>query len=442
MKKLINKIIIILFILMTVANIISITENHAATYSFGFTGPTQANAGDTLTYTISANGLTGNVKLSGSNVSLSASQTWVERNTVTITAKVTGFPASVTATPVELTDNDYEIVSLAPRTISITQKQTEPPATNPDTNNGGGQSQNSGQQGSQGQSGNQGQTSPSGQSSSTGQTSRPSQSNSGTQSSNKSTGTQSKTQTSSQQGNNQSVTLSSNNYLKNIQVNIGTLSPEFYRETFEYTVDNIIEDDIEITAEAEDEKAIVNGTGTIALVGGENRINIEVVAENQQTRTYTVIVNKLEDVTDSEARLQTLEIQTIDEDNMFQDLDIGFNKEILDYETDVEDNITDLSVSATVDREGIIVDVSGDKNLKEGENIVTITLTESESKKTTYTIKVNRKAKEIVEISSNKVNSNQILAGVILSILTIGLIIIAVTTHIKITKNKTIKKMK
>ena len=298
MKKLFYKILIICFALVLITNIINITENFAATYSFSFTGPTQANLGDTLTYTINANGLTGNVKLSGSNVSLSASQTWVERNTVTITARVTGFPASVTATPVELTDNDYEIVSLDPRTISISQKQTAPPVTKPDTNNGGGQSQNSGQTNNQGQTGNQGQNSNQGQSSNAGQSSNQGQgsnagqssnqgqSNVGTNSSNKNTGSQPKTQTTNNQGNNnQSVTLSSNNYLKSLQVNVGTLNPEFYRETFEYTVDNIIEDDIEVTAEAEDEKAIINGAGTIALVGGENRINIEVVAENQQART-------------------------------------------------------------------------------------------------------------------------------------------------------------
>ncbi len=438
MKKLFSKIITICFALVLITNIINITENFAATYSFSFTGPTQASTGDTLTYTISANGLTGNVKLSGSNVSLSASQTWVERNTVTITAKVTGFPASVTATPVELTDNDYEIVSLAPRTININQKQTTPPVTQPEPSNGGEQSQNPGQTNNQGQTGTQGQTSSQGQGSNAGQPSNQGQSGTRTQTSNnnqKTTGSRTNTQTNNNQGsNNQSVTLSSNNYLKNLQVNVGTLSPEFYRETFEYTVDNIIEDDIEVTAEAEDEKAIVNGAGTIALAGGENRIKIDVVAENQQTRTYTIIVNKNEEVTDSEARLQTLEIQTINEDNMFEDLDIGFDKEVLDYETTVEDNVTDLSISATVDREGIIIDVEGDKNLKEGENIVTITLTENnetETKKTTYTIKVNRKAKPIVEISSNGVSSNQILAGAILSILAIGLIIIAVTTHIK-----------
>lgn len=457
MKRFICRTLIILIMLAVAVSTINIMQNAAATYSFSFTGPTQANNGDTLTYTITANGLTGNVKLSGTNVTLSVNQTWVEKNTVTITAKVTGFPASVTATPVELTDNDYNIITLSPRTIEISEKKTPvtPPVTQPTVpeekpenqgQTGGGQtsSQGGNKQGSQ--TSNQGVTSNQGKSTNN----NSSQTNNG-----------GKVQTNSQSNNqgNQSVTKSSNNYLKNLQINVGTLSPEFYRETYEYKVDNIIEDDIEITAEAEDEKAIINGIGTIALTGGENRINIEVIAENEQSRTYTIIVNKLEEVIESDVRLQSLQIQTINEENLFEDLDIGFNKEVLDYETTVEDNVTDLSVLATVDREGIIVDVEGDKNLKEGENTVTITLTDQNKvenneseinieneinedntvQRTVYTIKVNRKAKPLVEVSSNKIDDNKIIAGIILVVLVIGLIMISVMTHMQRVKNKKVK---
>ncbi len=496
MKRLIYKFLIVCIMLVLAVSTITITENIAATYSFSFTGPTQASSGDTLTYTITANGLTGNVKLSGSNVTLSANQTWVEKNTVTITAKVNGFPASVTATPVELTDNDYNIVTLSPRTIEISEKkvQVTPPPTvqpsQPETSSGqtnGGTQQGNGSS-NQGGTSNQGQSS-SPQPSNQGQGSGTQSNNQGT-SQNQQTRPQNNSQVNKQtnnqgssQTNNQNEIKSSNNYLKNLQVNVGTLSPEFYRETYEYTVDNIIEDDIEISAEAEDEKAIINGVGTVALNGGENRINIEVIAENEQARTYTIIVNKLEQVVESDMRLNSLQIQTINENNLFEDLDIGFNKEILDYETTVEDNVTDLSVLATVDKEGIIVDVDGDKNLKEGENIVTITLTNqnennselnddnesnreindnendenennngnnnqnnnenSESKtnedvveKTVYTIKVNRKAKPIVEVSSNKVSNNQIIAGILLVLVTVGLVMIAITTHIRKSNEK------
>ena len=443
MRKIIYKSLIILFALLVITNTLNITENisKAADYSFNLSGSSSANVGDTITFTITANGLTGNVKLSGSNVSLSDSQKWVEKNTVTFTAKVNAFPASVTATPVELTDNEYNIVTIAPVTRTISEIKVEVPEVKPQPEEDKGSSQTKPQE----------------------QTSPPS-------SSEKQTGlnqTQNQGRPNNQQNGNSNLNeqehvKSSNNYLKNLQVSIGTLSPEFYRETYEYKIDNIIEDEIEVLAEAEDEKAVVNGAGTIALQSEENRINIEVIAENEQARTYTIIVNKNQKIEESDLRLETLEIQTINEENKFENLDIGFNKENLNYRVTVEDNVTDLNVLATVGKEGIIIKTEGDKNLKEGENIVTITLTNQEDEnsennetniensineettyQTVYTIKVTRKAKPIVEIS-NKAdgNINKIIAAIVLTLIIIILITIAIITHKNKSKNKKYKRKK
>ncbi len=484
MKKIIYKIFIICVFLLTVMNLIKIGENisKAATYTFNLTGPTTANVGDTLTFTITGNGLTGNVKLSGSNVNLSDSQIWVEKNSVTFTAKITTFPATVTATPVELTDNDYNIVSIPPKTITISEKKTEvPPTSNNNQNSNQGQTENNNQNSNQGQTGNNGQNSNQSQTGNNNQrqSSNVGQgSNQGNNNSNNSSGKTNNQGSLSQSNlNEQGNIKSSNNYLKNLEVNIGTLTPEFYRETYEYTIDNIIENEIQITAEAEDEKAIVNGIGTIALVGGENRINIEVIAENEQARTYTIIVNKLEEIIESDLRLSNLEIQTINEDNMFENLDIGFDKDKLEYEVTVEDNITDLSLQPTIDKEGVIVETKGDKNLKEGLNVVTITLTNQNSdnnmmnidnnsnneinqendsnlindvnitsdsfyengsvkEQTVYIINVNRKAKPITEISSNGVENNKFVAGIILITLIVVLFVATIIAHKKRNKVK------
>ncbi len=484
MKRLIKKILIILMTLTLVVCTIKLTENisRAANYTFNLTGNSKANKGDTITFTVTGNGLTGNVKLSGNNVSLSNSQVWVEKNTVTFTATVTGFPASVTATPIELTDNEYNIVSLGAITRTITEiEKTVPPSntggqgssSNPQTNQGETTSPQTNQGSTTNPQTNQGvTTSPQ---TNQGSTTSPQTNQGGTTSTQTNQGSTTKPQSnqgsknnpSSNYSQNPSVTSdgqikSSNNYLKNLQVNVGTLSPEFFRETYEYTIDNIIENEIVITAEAEDEKAIINGVGTIALSGGENIINIEVIAENEQARTYTIKVNKVEEIKSSDLRLESLEIETINEANEFENLDIGFNKDTLDYRITVEDNITDLSVLATVDKEGIIIETEGEKNLKEGENIVTITLSNQNGtenslnqneiegsednsnqdddgenqtingsnikEETVYTIKVTRKAKPIVEISNNvyEMKQKKIIAGVILGILIIALIIIIV----------------
>ncbi len=83
---------------------------------------------------------------------------------------------------------------------------------------------------------------------------------------------------------------SSNNYLKSLSVDKGTIN--FNKNTTNYTinVDNINE--ITINATAEDNKASVSGVGIKTLSNGNNTFNVIVTAENGSTKTYTIIVNK------------------------------------------------------------------------------------------------------------------------------------------------------
>lgn len=229
-----------------------------ASYNFNFTGPSEATNGQTVTLSVTGTGLTGKVLLSATNATLSNSQVWVEKNTVNVTAKITGFPATITASPSELTDNDYNIVSIGAKTITIKEKQTQvvPPPS------GGG---SSGGSGSTGGGSSSGGTS-SGGSSSSG-SNKPSTSKPTTKPSTGSSSQQSPDKPSvpneSNLQNNGDV-KSGNNYLQSITVNVGNLTPEFYRETFEYTVENIPEEvmDMEVSAVAEDERASISGLRT------------------------------------------------------------------------------------------------------------------------------------------------------------------------------------
>lgn len=91
---------------------------------------------------------------------------------------------------------------------------------------------------------------------------------------------------------------SNNNYLKDLSVTEGTLSPNFDRQVIEYAlkVDNN-KSEIYITANAEDSEAKVNGTGKIDINNiSEHRI--EVIASSGTTRTYFIkIVKENEDNT-------------------------------------------------------------------------------------------------------------------------------------------------
>lgn len=431
-KLKVNKLIILFFTVILIAFINS--NVGAATYSFNFTGPTEATSGQTVTLTITGNGLTGKVNLSSSNATLSTTSVWIEKNSVNITAKITGFPAKITATPSELTDNEYNIVNISSKTITIKEKQTSSGGSTGGSTGGTNQGGSSGGGTSSGGSSNSGGTS-SGSGTSGGSTSGTNKPSSGGSTST----SKPQTGTSTSQSPDQTVVpnesniddgnvKSSNNYLSSITVNVGNLSPEFYRETFEYTVENLPEDitEIEVNATAEDERANISGLGIISLEPGENRIQIDVTAENENVREYVLIVNTKEELLESDLRLEDLQISQIDKNGEFKPLDIQFDKETFEYVVDVENDIVDLDINPTVQKEGIIVETTGEKNLKDGENVVLVTLTaqNNEEIQTSYIIKVNRKSG--IEASANVVMLNEdwkiVVIGISLLILIVEII--------------------
>lgn len=443
-KRLIVAILIIYFILFSNLNVKS------ASYSFNFTGPSEATSGQTVTLTITANGLTGKVNLSSTNASLSTNSVWVEKNSVNVTARITGFPAKITATPSELTDNEYNIVSISSKTITINQKQTTSGGSgsgNTGSGSTGGTNQGGSSSGSSGSgSGSSGgNTGSSGGSSNSGGSTSGSGSSGGSSSNRPSSGGNSgstsrpQTGTSSTQSpdgtyvpNDSNIddgsVKSSNNYLSSITINAGNLSPEFYRETFEYTVENLPEDivELEINATAEDERAHISGLGVVSLNPGENRIQINVTAENENVREYILIVNRKQELVESDLRLTTLEISQINRNGEFSTLEIPFDKETFEYKVEVDNDIVDLDVNPTVEREGIIVETTGEKNLKDGENIVSITLKAQNDQniQASYVVKVNRKSG--MEVSANVGQKDEtwkiVVIGISLLILVIEII--------------------
>ena len=86
---------------------------------------------------------------------------------------------------------------------------------------------------------------------------------------------------------------SSNNFLRNITVDKGELSPAFDLQTLDYTVLLDAEDDeIKINAKLEDDTASVTGLGTFDVESGTTTFPITVTAENGDIRIYNVVVTR------------------------------------------------------------------------------------------------------------------------------------------------------
>lgn len=89
------------------------------------------------------------------------------------------------------------------------------------------------------------------------------------------------------------VGKSSDYYLKSLEVEGYKLEPKFNRQNDEYTIyvkdDNI--DTFNVKAEADNEKATIDGTGSVTVPSDERLINVTVTAENGNIKVYTIKVD-------------------------------------------------------------------------------------------------------------------------------------------------------
>ena len=235
------------------------------------------------------------------------------------------------------------------------------------------------------------------------------------------------------------TTKSSNNYLSRITLSTGTLSPEFYRETYEYSVEfgedvNLYElSEIEVSAQAEDSRASIEGVGKVTLNDGENSIAINVTAENGSVRTYTVKVNKPAKVEQSELRLKTLVLNGINTDGEYQTIDFSLDPEIFEYNLTVPNNISSISITPTTENKDIIIETNGGDNLKEGENKIVIILTSpsDETIKTTYTLNVERQSGIVEAQGLTKEQIGLIIIGGVIILTILIIVIVLIVKHRK-----------
>ena len=91
------------------------------------------------------------------------------------------------------------------------------------------------------------------------------------------------------------ASLSTNNNLDRIEIDGYEITPEFDKDTLEYSV-KVNEDEtlINVAAYAEDYRATVTGDGEIEVSAGNNVINIVVIAQNGSEKTYKLTIEVID----------------------------------------------------------------------------------------------------------------------------------------------------
>ena len=171
-----------------------------------------------------------------------------------------------------------------------------------------------------------------------------------------------------------------NNYIKSLTVKGYEIYPEFNRNTTEYFLSiptDVEELDVKAETEAEDSTVRISGEDDLSL--GANEITITVTSKSKKTKKYIINAIMTED---DGPKLKSLEVEGAT-------LTPEFSESKYLYKTSLEqikvDKLEALKINAVPNNESATIEILGNDNLTEGENIITI-LVKYDDEMTTYQI--------------------------------------------------------
>ena len=135
--------------------------------------------------------------------------------------------------------------------------------------------------------------------------------------------------------------------------------------------------EVEVYATAQSSGAKISGTGKQKLQDGKNELSIVVTAESGATKTYTINVTKesnngtTETATDEGEGLSSLKLENIE-------LSPEFKTNVYEYTAKYTGDLNKIDVKAVATEPKYVVDITGNDDLKDGENIITILVSDSE----------------------------------------------------------------
>lgn len=238
-----------------------------------------------------------------------------------------------------------------------------------------------------------------------------------------------------------SVQKSENAYLSNLGIrpnDFKGFTPKTM--TYDVTVPENIET-VEVYAQAQNAKAQITGTGNKNLNKGKNAVEVVVTAENGEQKTYTINITRGSEKTETIDDGQT---DKQEQSNGLASLIINqlklepeFKSNVYEYKVKYigEDNKLDIKAEPT--SEDYIVEIIGNEDLKEGENTITILVSENNGNNVaTYQITVQKSLidEEAIAIDNARKQAEQRkknLIGTVLGVVIIAIIICVIVRQKK-----------
>lgn len=205
--------------------------------------------------------------------------------------------------------------------------------------------------------------------------------------------------------------------------------------------------EVEVYAKTTSSKATVTGTGKKKLEKGTNKVEVIVTAENGTKKTYTIEITR-EGKNEETATTAQAEETTVANENIgdglsslkIEDLKIepDFKTNIYEYRVKYIGEKEKLDIEAKTTNSNYKVEITGNNELKEGENIITILVSDANSNNiATYQVIVNKSlvdeetlAKEQEQKQKEEQKKKMMVAGGIgASLLVFIIVIIAIVKH-------------
>ena len=188
----------------------------------------------------------------------------------------------------------------------------------------------------------------------------------------------------------ENIKQTNNSMLKIMRLDKEGIIPEFSPDIKEYyfTTD-LSTNSLNITAIPEAENSKVSIIGNENLKEGLNKILIEVTSnDNTSKSVYVINVTKTNNKDTANANLETLAIENVD-------LEPIFDTNILNYKVSVANDVKSINVFAIPEKIEGKVEISGNTEIKEGDNSVTIkVIAPNGYTYKNYIINVHRRTKE------------------------------------------------
>ena len=209
--------------------------------------------------------------------------------------------------------------------------------------------------------------------------------------------------------------------------------------TYDVTVPSDVEE-VEVYGTAQDSKAKVSGLGTKKLTEGLNDLSIVVTAEDGTEKIYTINVTRGESASSENDEEGTIETSGEGLSSLkIGDLELSpaFSTTTYEYTAKYIGEGTELNVEANTTSPDYTVEITGNNNLQEGENVVTILVTDKKGENVaTYQVTVNKSlvdeekiAREQEEARKKEEQKKMIIIGAAIGVIVLIVIIALIIKH-------------